>query len=288
MTHTTSSALAHEFEPAAPTLPEYAPMLAAYHRAYADHLRAIVAQLPLRPGDHVLDMACGDGSYTPWLAERVAPSGRVTGVDIAPAYLELAQQHAAASPYGAHIEFQVGSIAGLPFADDTFDLVWCAQSLYTLPDPIATLHELRRVTRPSGTVAILENDLLHHIIIPWPTELELELRCAQQRAFEESTGSPGASFSGRQLCSAFSMAGLASCTVSPFTSTRHAPLSADEATFLRLYLRDLQTGAWPYLDTATRQSLDLLLDEDSPLYLLKRPDFYVMCIDLLAQGTKPS
>ena len=53
-------------------LPPYAAMLAAFHRGHAAELRAMIADLPLRPGDQVLDMACGDGAYTCWLAERVA------------------------------------------------------------------------------------------------------------------------------------------------------------------------------------------------------------------------
>ena len=52
-------------------------MLAAYHRAFAAELRVMVDTLPLAPGSVVLDMACGDGVYTPWLAERVGPDGRL-------------------------------------------------------------------------------------------------------------------------------------------------------------------------------------------------------------------
>ena len=50
-------------------LPGYAPTLLAYHRAFAEELREVVAGLPIRPGDRVLDLACGDGAYARWLAE---------------------------------------------------------------------------------------------------------------------------------------------------------------------------------------------------------------------------
>jgi ubiquinone/menaquinone biosynthesis C-methylase UbiE len=101
-------------------------------------------------------MACGDGVYSAWLAERVGDNGRVVGVDIAPAYLELAREHVKSHPRSKVISFQIGDIAGLPFADNEFDLAWCAHSLYSLPDPLAALRELRRVVRPGGAVAILE------------------------------------------------------------------------------------------------------------------------------------
>ena len=44
-------------------LPGYAPTLLAYRRAIAEELRTVVAGLPFRPGDRVLDLACGDGVY---------------------------------------------------------------------------------------------------------------------------------------------------------------------------------------------------------------------------------
>ena len=67
-----SSSVAHETaaSQAANQLPGYARMLDAYHRSRAAELRAIIATLPLRPHSRVLDVACGDGCYTHWLAER--------------------------------------------------------------------------------------------------------------------------------------------------------------------------------------------------------------------------
>jgi ubiquinone/menaquinone biosynthesis C-methylase UbiE len=77
-------------------IPGYEPMLAAYHRAFASELRGIVHSLPIASGQTVLDMACGDGAYGPWLAECVGPDGRVVAVDKDPDYLKLARSGAAA------------------------------------------------------------------------------------------------------------------------------------------------------------------------------------------------
>ncbi len=72
-------------------LPDYALELAAYHRAHGSELRNIVGNLPLNRGDRVLDLACGDGDYSHWLAERVGDAGLVIGLDSSVNYLELAQ-----------------------------------------------------------------------------------------------------------------------------------------------------------------------------------------------------
>src|SRR6266540_6272412 len=178
-------------------LPAYAPMLAAYQRGHAAELRAMIAALPLQHGDRVLDMACGEGVYTCWLAERVGPNGRVHGVDISAAYLALARERAAATAQRDIMSFQTGNIDSLPFDDDTFDLVWCAQSMYTLTDSERALRELRRVTRQGGTVAIFENDTLHPLVLPSPAELELAVRAAQIRSINETTPSSAKFFIGR-------------------------------------------------------------------------------------------
>jgi hypothetical protein len=53
---------------------------AAFHRAYADELQSTFAGLPMVEGDRVLDKACVDGAYTPWLARHVGPAGSFVGV----------------------------------------------------------------------------------------------------------------------------------------------------------------------------------------------------------------
>jgi len=266
------------------SLPAYASVLAAYQRAYAAELRAMIADLPLRPGDRVLDMACGEGAYTCWLAERVGPHGFVHGVDISPAYLSLARERAAASAQRDITGFQTGDIASLTFDDHTFDLAWCAQSMYTLPDPVRALRELRRVTRPGGTVAIFENDTLHQLLLPWPVELELAVRAAQLRSINDTTPESAKFFIGRELCKAFAAAGLPNCVVRPYTIVRQAPLTADEIYYLAGYLEDLGSRARAYLAPDALALFDQLLDPTTSGCLFRRPDFYVVYINLVARA----
>ena len=66
------------------TSPCWPPIIAAF----AAELQAMVACLPIREGDRVVELACGDGAYSPWLADRVGPSGLVVAVDVSPEYLK--------------------------------------------------------------------------------------------------------------------------------------------------------------------------------------------------------
>ncbi len=267
-------------------LPAYAPMLSAFHRACGPALQAIVADLPVEPGMRMLDMACGDGVYSVWLAERVGKTGHVVGVDIAPAYLELARKNASSSGVSERISFQTGDIGGLPFADDEFDLAWCAHSLYSLPDPLAALRELRRVVRPGGVVGILENDTLHHMLLPWPADLELAVRQAQLDALRETAHSIGKFYIGRNLCGAFKTAELRACHVRTHTIDHRAPLSADEQVYLEGYLRDLGERARRHLDQAASTAFDMLLEPGSELYMLDQPDFFASHLEIVAWARK--
>ena len=157
-------------------LPPYARMLHAYHRSRENELRAIIATLPITRQSRVIDVASGDGCFSLLLAERAET---VVGVDLSAAYIAEARRQARSSPHSGRISFQQAEVGAIAFADNSFDLVWCAQSLFSLPDPLETLREMQRICKTGGYVAVLENDSLHHIIMPWPVELELALKQAR-------------------------------------------------------------------------------------------------------------
>ncbi len=267
-------------------LPPYAEIQAAYHQAHADDLRAMIAALPLQADSRVLDLACGAGTYTRWLAERIGPEGQVIGIDIDPAFLKAAQEHLSSSRIAERVVFQQGDSSGLPFAEHYFDVVWCAQSMYSLPDPLAALQELHRVVRPGGTVAVFENDVIHQVGLPWPADLELAVRQAQLQAFQHGNLFPERFFLARSFCEVFREAGFMDCSITPYTSVRHAPLAAAERTFLVGYLADLDQRTSSFLEADQRERLTALIDPASPAYLLDDPDFFVTYIDILACGTK--
>jgi ubiquinone/menaquinone biosynthesis C-methylase UbiE len=266
-------------------LPSYSNMLHAYHSSREAELRKIVGMLPLKPGDHTLDVASGDGCYAIWLAERGA---HVVGIDLSPAFIDHARRAATATAVGDRIQFEQSDAAALPFADASFDLAWCAQSFYSLPDPLATLREMIRVTKPGGHIALLENDTLHHMLLPWPAELELAVRQAQMCALEASYAGQGLDkfYIGRNLCGVFRQCGIDTCDMRTYTVERHAPLGADEELFLRLYFADLRERAWPHLSAPARVAFDTLFDSHSTAYLLRQPDFHLTHIESLAIGRK--
>lgn len=108
--------------------------------------RVFARQVRARPGGRVLDVATGTGVVALALARAGAS---VTGVDLAPEMIALAQRKARGVP---DVDFQVADGMALPFPDGSFDVVVCAASLFFMPDMYAALSEWRRVLSPGGRV----------------------------------------------------------------------------------------------------------------------------------------
>jgi ubiquinone/menaquinone biosynthesis C-methylase UbiE len=120
-----------------------------------EHLRhersLTVSALRLRPGDVVLDLACGPGNFTSAFAAAVGPTGLAVGVDTSEPMLARARA-TNAHPRAAYV---CGDATRLPFPDGSLDAVGCYAALYLIPDPFAALDEMVRVLRPGGRLALM-------------------------------------------------------------------------------------------------------------------------------------
>lgn len=108
----------------------------------------VAAAADIRPGQRVLDVACGTGVLTRAAAIRTGPSGAVTGLDVSPRMLSIA---ARLSPT---LEWREGTAESLPFPDESFDAVVSQFGLMFVPDPAAALGEMMRVLKPGGRLAV--------------------------------------------------------------------------------------------------------------------------------------
>lgn len=261
-------------------LPQYSRELSAFHAAHRPELRQILCDLKLRPDSQCLDVACGDGCYCQWIAELVGPNGLVVGIDLSNEYLNLAKQHRRCCKLVA------GRSEALPFAPESFDLIWCAQSLISLPKLTAVLREMFRVLRRGGRAVILENDSLHELILPWPVDLELAIRSAQWRALRAAKKHPNKRYLGRRLVSVLRGLGFTNVSRRTYATDRIAPLEADELIFLTVHLTALLETVSPYLSPVHRRECDRLIKADSPQFLLGRPDFEMTWFDVVCVGYK--
>jgi len=99
-------------------------------------------------GDRVLDVGCGTGVLARAAADRVAPAGQVTGIDINEGMLAVARR------MGPLVDWRQGDATDLPLPDESYDVVVSQFSLMYFPDRVAALKGMMRVLRSSGRLAI--------------------------------------------------------------------------------------------------------------------------------------
>jgi ubiquinone/menaquinone biosynthesis C-methylase UbiE len=103
-----------------------------------------------KPGETVLDVACGTGVVARTAASMMA-QGRVIGLDLNSGMLDVART---VPSEGAPITWVEASAVSLPFPADSFDLVLCQLGLQFFPDKERALAEMRRVLLHSGRIAL--------------------------------------------------------------------------------------------------------------------------------------
>lgn len=241
----------------------------------------------IQPGWHVLDAACGGGSFLPLMTQLVGPTGQISAIDLAPENVEVVVQRARQSGWPAPVDARVGDILALPYADHSFDAVWCANTTQYLTDDelIQMLDEFRRVVRPGGLVAIKEFDITTQLLEPLPPLLFPHFKEAMLRA--------GSAWY-YQLHRAINLqqwlrrAGLHDLRQRPTLMTRFQPVSASTQSLLAGFLHYCQAQL-PQLDLPPEEVKlwTALADVDAPEHILNHPDFQYRAIQTVFVGRVP-
>jgi SAM-dependent methyltransferase len=106
----------------------------------------------IKPGDHVLDLACGAGQPSATAAQRVRPGGRVTATDLSPDMVAVTRRKAQALGLD-NLEGREMDMQALAFPDATFDAATCRFGLMFCPDPVKAASEIRRVLKRGARFA---------------------------------------------------------------------------------------------------------------------------------------
>jgi len=116
-----------------------------------DEVRRIVAGIDFS-GKRVLDIGCGSGGITLFLARQFAPAG-IVGFDVEQPVVDLATRRAAEQGLQDRAGFVRGEPGPLPFADQSFDVVFSKDALIHVADKEAVFEDIFRVLRPGGRFA---------------------------------------------------------------------------------------------------------------------------------------
>ncbi|UKY53224.1 class I SAM-dependent methyltransferase [Streptomyces inhibens] len=254
----------------------------AHFRACAPQYRAALDRVGIRPGWQVLDAGCGSGAFLPWLAELVGPTGRLSAVDLAAENVGLVTELARRERLEAPLEARQGDVLRLPYEDNSFDAVWCANTTQYLGDRELelALAEFIRVVRPGGLVAV--KDLDAGLITARPADPFLFTDF-----FRRAGGSPGYAHQllrARDLYRRLSAAGLGSVRQHTLLIEHYAPFDAAVQRFYGLACARVAEQALAMGGTEQWQAFT---DPEAPDNPLRDPQAYISEGNVVAIGTVP-
>lgn len=114
--------------------------------------RGLLGYANLHKGEHIIDVACGTGIVARLAWPLVTRGGRVVGLDVSAAMLDVARS--VAEEAGMSIEWQESDAASMPIADGAFDAALCQLGLQYFADRHAALMEMHRLLRASGRLVL--------------------------------------------------------------------------------------------------------------------------------------
>jgi ubiquinone/menaquinone biosynthesis C-methylase UbiE len=196
--------------------------------------------------DRVLDLGCGIGGPSRYLAKTFGC--RVMGLDLTPEFCSVATMLAERTGLADGVEYRQGDALAMPFADQSFDVVWSQNVVMNIADRDRLYAEIRRVLRPGGRYAFADvvagSGGIAHFPLPWAKEpsasalLTAEATCAKLTAarfriaaFEDQTADAIAQQTARaNMASSRSTLGV------------HILLGADSQAMLKNSVRSFQEG----------------------------------------------
>lgn len=124
-----------------------------------------------KPGEVVVDVACGTGDLTEAFAK--SPASKVIGIDFTPEMLDVAgRKRTSLSPeIAAKIEYREGDAQALDLPDASADIVSIAFGIRNVADPARALREFARILRPGGRLVVLEFDRPRFAPARWLNDL---------------------------------------------------------------------------------------------------------------------
>ena len=117
---------------------------------FRNEAKAAAQHLPR--GRYVLEVAPGPGFFAIELARL--GDFKITGLDVSRTFVEIARENARNA--GVDIDFRLGNASAMPFADETFDFIYCSAAFKNFTEPVKALDEMYRVLKPGGEATIVD------------------------------------------------------------------------------------------------------------------------------------
>lgn len=141
-----------------PAPPYIGPFLDSNLRRFVQPADKLIERSGIKQGMTVLELGCGSGAYTTFVARSVGKQGKVYAVDIQSKMLRQLEVKLTRPEYVdiANVELRQASAYDLPFENESLDLVYMVTVLPEIPDMGRALQEIRRVLKEGGILSVTE------------------------------------------------------------------------------------------------------------------------------------
>ncbi|MBW4934834.1 class I SAM-dependent methyltransferase [Marinobacter sp. F4206] len=182
---------------------------------FQDVAQRLAEVATVHTGQDVLDVACGTGILARAIARQYEGLGSVTGLDLNPDMLAVAQSRAPG------IDWRQGDAESLPFQNQSFDVVVSQFGLMLFPSPALALQEMYRVLRPKGRLLVAVFDSIDRI--PAYQAMSAVFGRTVDPAVGQALQLPFALGDTRKLTALFASAGISAPEIKTFETTARFP-----------------------------------------------------------------
>jgi SAM-dependent methyltransferase len=262
---------------------DYSAKLSQFNSFAEPELRGLIRHCALTPGMQVLDAGCGTGEALNWLLQQVSPSGDVVGMDLSAAHVAAARRRA---PSLRTIQ---ANLLDAVLAPESFDFIWCVNTINHLSDPMAGVLRLAALLRQDGRVALGQSSFLPEMFFAWDARLERVTNEAVRRYYRDRYHLEEEDLAAvRALVGLLRKANLKEVTSRTVMIERVSPLDAATETYLR---ETIMRDTWgqrlrPYMSEDDFGILETLCNPAHADYALRRPDFHFLQTFTLVSGRR--
>lgn len=231
----------------------------------------MLADLNIPKGSRILDVGSSCGV---WSTEF----GRMADVQIVAVDYDLA-------PLSENPAARVAADAAiLPFIDRSFDVIWCANTLMYVADPVGAVLEFVRCTKAGGSVAIKEEDSGRDMLLPWPEWLDVEVRAAWRTISGEIPGKAANAYMGRQILEVMRQSGLSAIIPKTYVMDRWYPFNTDVVEYVSRAFLDYRFLYKAVLSVGAYDAFIGALDPGSSECFWRNPDAHIVFLETVATG----
>jgi ubiquinone/menaquinone biosynthesis C-methylase UbiE len=259
--------------------------LSLAHRVTEPAIRQAIRALGIPKRSQGLDVGCGVGRHILWLTEALEDTSQIAGLDVSFDRLVSARHVTLSS--SRSVNFVAGDLRCTPFADGSFDWIWCADTLWPgqeIKNPETVVIELARIIRPGGQIAFVYWS--NQSLLPGYPMLEANLN----RAFTATTpyffGPPPE----RQFMRALGWleaAGIKRPMAQSYVAELHGPLSESQQEAVAFCCEMLWGGLEQHVSTQDWSLYKRLCRDTTDSCLFRQPDYYGYVIYTCFHGRIP-